>query len=592
MKINLQERGNALLVTVLFFVVVTSAIIVNQTSPVSKKIKGTNQISTSRSTIAGVESGVEDAVYRLKNNLNTPAIINLNNSWATVTTTTTTGSTTKNINSLSSLKNIYKIFNISVNEVPGIGFNYGIEAGLGGVELTGSSGINGNIYSNGPVRGSSSSFITGSAISANAPAMTADQENSSPIIPTTNINIGQANASQDTMQSFTVSSSSPINKVSLYIRKVSTPANATVHIATDNGSGMPSNNYIASGTLLASSVTTSYNWVDVSLNYNPSLTPGVTYWLVINAATNGTRYYQVGANTGGYALGRRVYGQYSTIFTNDLVNDVYFKIFLGGQTGLIEGSSGSIWNRMNIGTGGTGNAQAYTIRYTNTTGTNYCQVGVGNNTVCNTTLPVPVYKSPAITTGNISDWKNEATAGGTYTGNYSIGGSSTVYLGPQKIVGDLTVNGSGILYVTGTLYVTGNISISGAGQVRLAPAYGANSGAIIADGRITIAGSSPVTGSGTTGSYILMITNSNCPTSSSCSSLNAIDISGAAGAVVLYAPNGFVNFSGSASAKSATGYKVILSGATTISYESGLANLLFTSGPSGTFEITKWRESY
>jgi hypothetical protein len=88
----------------------------------------------------------------------------------------------------------------------------------------------------------------------------------------------------------------------------------------------------------------------------------------------------------------------------------------------------------------------------------------------------------------------------------------------------------------------------------------------------------------------MVVSLSDCPTSSSCGSTNAIDVSGAAGAVVLVAQNGTVAFSGSAHAKQATGYAISLSGSTDVTYESGLADMTFDSGPSGAWNVTSWRE--
>jgi hypothetical protein len=222
----------------------------------------------------------------------------------------------------------------------------------------------------------------------------------------------------------------------------------------------------------------------------------------------------------------------------------------------------------------------------------YCQIGGSNNQPCDTSIPAPSPQPWPISDGNIAAWKAEALAGGTTTGNINVGsGWQTQSLGPQKIVGNLNVGGSATLIMTGTLWITGDLTIDGAGRLYLAPGYGAQSGSIIVDGRITIGGSSPVTGSGTTGSYILLVSLSDCPTSSSCGSSNAINITGAADAVVLIAQNGTINFSGSATAKQATGYRVKLSGSTSVTYESGLANLLFSSGPSGSWNVNSWRES-
>jgi hypothetical protein len=66
---------------------------------------------------------------------------------------------------------------------------------------------------------------------------------------------------------------------------------------------------------------------------------------------------------------------------------------------------------------------------------------------------------------------------------------------------------------------------------------------------------------------------------------------GAAGNVLLYAPHGQIRLSQSASLKEVTAYKVVLRNSATVTYESGLSDLVFTSGPSGGYSIKEWKET-
>jgi hypothetical protein len=311
------------------------------------------------------------------------------------------------------------------------------------------------------------------------------------------------------------------------------------------------------------------------------LEQNTTYWLVVDASTSSTKYYTIGATSGGYANGIGKIGQQGGTWNNTTPSglDYYFNIYLGGVTGLIAGSSGSQWNQLHIGTV-SGTAQAHTVNYTNATGNIYCQTGTGNNKSC-TAQTDPVYIDFPVSDANINTWKDEAEAGGTYNGNYSVGWAGAT-LGPKKIVGNLTVSGGGTLTVAGTLWVTGNIVLDGGGTIQLASSYGTNDGVLVADGNITISGGGHATGSGTTGSYIMMLSTSN--------SGSAASISGGAGAVIVYAPNGTINISGGAALKEATGYKMFISGGSSITYESGLANNNFSSGPSGSWSVQTWQE--
>lgn len=591
-KTSKRDQGSVMLITALFFTLLGTAAILGTSNTAVHSLRDTQNTTRTRQSYAATESSLEDVLYRLKEGMDysSTETLSVGGSSATTEITSLLGGSYQ-IATLGEFLNNGRSARAIVEASTGVAFNYGLQVGRGGITLTGSSGINGSVYSNGNITGSGSNFITGSAIAANSESLNANQSNGVAGTPTNTIIFGNNNATQDISQSFTVSSDSPINKIRFYIKKNGNPSNATVRIALDN-SGSPSATYVASGTLTASLVSTSYGWIDITLTTNPALDIGTTYWVVVDAATSASNYYTVAANSNGYTNGQAKIGRYGTSWSNTTPSglDTYFEIYLGGLTSSITGISQ--WNQLRVGTSGNGIAHAQTIDSVTATGTIYCQTGANNNKACDTSLPAPVSQPWPISDSNIDAWKTEAQAGGTTTGNINAGnGWQTVALGPQKIVGNLSVGGSATLNVAGTLWVTGNLTIDGAGRMQLASSYGANSGTIIVDGNIIIGGSSPVSGSGTNGSYILIVSLSDCPTSSSCGSTNAIDISGAAGAVVLIAQNGTINFSGSASAKQATGYKINLSGATTVTYESGLANLNFSSGPSGSWDISSWRES-
>jgi len=585
-KIN-KQSGAAMLISIVFFLFISLAIISGLVSPSIREFKNANVNLNSKKSFFLAESGIEDSFYRIIKNkpIGTSETITLDSN-TTTTTITTLGGGEKEITSLADVSSFQRQLGITLSTSVGVSFNYGVQVGQGGVDLTGSAGVNGNVYANGPITGSSSSFITGTAISANSPALAADQTNGTGV-PAYNVSFANASSTQDIAQSFQVSVESPLNKIQIYIKKISTPSNATVKIVNNNN-GNPGTTTFATGTLSASTVTTSYGWIDVTFSSNPLLDVGTTYWLVVDAGTSSTKYYIIGASNGGYANGLGKIGQMGGTWNNTTPSglDYYFNIYLGGVTGLIAGSSGSQWNQLHIGTV-SGTAQAHTVNYTNATGNIYCQIGTGNNKSC-TPQTDPTYIAFPISEANITQWKTDAEAGGIYNGNYSVGGSNTVSLGPKYITGNLNVDGSGTLNVTGTLYVGGNLTLGGSGKIRLDSSYGTNDGVIVVTGIIDNGGSGQFLGSGTSGSYILALTTNNCD-SSFCSS-DAIEVSGSAGSVILYAPNGTIEFGGSAAAKEATAYKIKLSGSSTITYESGLTNNNFSSGPSGSWVVSNWGE--
>jgi hypothetical protein len=574
-----KNTGAAMMIVVFFFVFISITIILGITVPVVREFRIVTADLQSKQAYFTTESSAEDAMYRIRNSkqIGSSETLVLGSSSAT-TTITTISSSQKQISTLGSLNSRSRKIDLVLGTTSGTSFVYGMQVGQGGFDIQ-SSTITGNVYANGPITGNSSATITGSAISANSPAITADQTNGVGT-PGYNVSFGNAAATQDVAQSFQVSNdTSPLNKIQIYIKKVSTPSNATVKIVTDSA-GLPSTTVIASGTLDASTVTNSYAWVDVSFTTNPALDIGTTYWLVVDAATSSTKYYVVGASSGGYSNGLGKIGQQGGTWTATTPAglDYYFSVYLGGVTGLIQGTSQ--YNQLHVGTV-SGTAQAHTANYTTVTGTLYCQAGTGNNKSCTSQVD-PSYVSYPISDANITSWQTDAANGGTYTGNYAVGYAGAT-LGPKKIVGNLTVSGGGILTVTGTLWVTGSITLNGGGSIKLASSYGTNDGVIVADGTIDISGGAYATGSGTTGSYIMIATTNSSDTAAS--------ISGGAGAVIMFAPNGTLSISGGASLKEATAYKVVISGGSNVTYESGLSNNNFTTGASGTWDVSSWKET-
>jgi hypothetical protein len=396
--------------------------------------------------------------------------------------------------------------------------------------------------------------------------------------PSNNVTFGNATSTQDVTQSFTVSTDSPLNKVSLYIKKVGAPSNITVKIMNDS-SGAVGSTMLASGTLSASSVTTSYGWIDVAFTTNPLLESSKSYWLVLDASSSASKYYIIGASNNTYNSGVGKIGQLSGTWNNTTPSglDYFFNIYLGGVVGLIQGDGQ--WNPLHIGTV-SGTAQAHTLNYVSATGNLYCQSALYNNKAC-ISQPDPVYTSLPVSDANITSWETDASSGGTYTGNYTVG-SSNATLGPKVITGNLTVSSGGTLTVSGTLWVKGNLVLNGGGNIKLSSGYGSNDATIIVDGTVTVSGGGHATGSGTAGSYILILSKS--------SSANAISVSGGSGAMIAYAQYGTITVTGGASLKEATGYRIVVTGGSDIIYESGLTNNNFSSGPSGTWNIETWKE--
>ncbi len=213
-----------------------------------------------------------------------------------------------------------------------------------------------------------------------------------------------------------------------------------------------------------------------------------------------------------------------------------------------------------------------------------CTVG-GAITTPNTSVPTdPPSIALPIDAQQITDWESEAAAGGSL-GSQSISGTTTT-LGPKKIVGDLTITNNSILTLTGTVWVTGNITFGNNTTIKLSTGYGALSGVIIAGvsgssvvGNISPQNNARIHGSGTAGRYWMLLSQKTS------TSTAAINISNNASGAIFYAGSGRIDVSNNGGAKEITAYRVHLNQNAVITYETGLANANFTSGPGGGWEI-------
>jgi hypothetical protein len=571
-----KNKGAAMIIVVFFFMFMSLTILIGIITPVVREFKIASANFDSKKSYFTAESGVEDVLYRIKNSMMVGSSEDLTiDDSSTTTTVTDISSSHKEITSLGETGEVERRVFTSVDTGVGASFSYGVLTGGGGFFMSNNSRINGSVYSNGNITGSETGgvkTITGSATAANSPTLAADQENGSGN-PPYEIIFGKENASQDFAQSFQVSTTGEVSKAKFYIKKISTPSNITVRIVS-NSSGSPSTTNLTTGTISSSGVSTNYGWVEVAFTTNPRLFSGTTYWLVLDSNYSSSKYYKIGLNNNGYANGTGKIGKYSSTWNNTSPSgrDGFFKLYFGGLTGLING--------ITVGTGSVGNAYAHTVTNATIAGTNYCKTGSGNNKACDTSRDDPVPVVMPISEQNILDWKANAEESGIpYEGNYTVSTDNT--LGPKKITGNLNIEET--LTISGTIWVQGNLLLSENSKINLAPEYGSSEGVLVVDGTITIDNNATFEGSGTDGSYVLALTTS---TSSA-----AVSLGQNAGAVALYASNGTILVDQNGTAKSLTGYYIRLAENAIITYDDGLANANFINSPSGSWNVSGWKET-
>ena len=584
------QKGQVIIINTLLFFTLSTAIIFAVTRPVLSSFNITKSFSKSQQSFMLANSAVNEALYKLNTNKTILAgeTVTLSSGEATIAISDYLD--TKNIIVESNVDSYKKKYELELESGSGVSFNYGLQVGQGGFEISGGSGVNGNVYSNGSIVGTNGAYITGTAISANISNPTAIISNQGNINPVSYASFGGNSIAtpQDVAQSFTLNSSESISALRLFIKKDNSPwSNITVRLVLDND-GKPSKNVLAQGTINSSTVTSIFNYITVPFSNTVTLDADTTYWLVFDTVNFNGPTYLLATNDSEYSDGAISVSQNGwsqsnggtwTVYATS-TQDVYFDLYTAGETGLIDGIS--------IGSNGVGDAWAYEINNSTVAGSVYCQVGSSNNKSCDTTRVNPVMQSYPVSDGNILDWKNEAESGGA-TSTVSFG-SGEYIIGPIKINGNMSVGAGAIVNLEGTTYVTGDIIINGGGIIRVAPTVGQKSVILLSDGTIKTNGGGAFEGSGQSGSYILVATTSDCPDGAGCANNNAIEISGGAGAVVLNAQNGTIEFSGGAEAKQVTAHKIVMTGGTTITYESGLANPSFVSGPSGAWRVRVWQE--
>lgn len=556
------------------------------------------------------EAGVDYAVRQLNINpsyTGTPAPMALGN--GEIEISIAGGGSTRELTSTAYIPNktdyrFKKIVRVNLaTSAVNLSFNYGVQSGEGGIVMNNNARIIGNVYSNGNIVGAPGAEITGTAIVAGgiapSPSVTWTSGN-------TDYTFGQAGNNIDAAQSFIAPDSTAINKISLNLKKFGSPSNSIIRIMTDNAN-KPSTNTIALGTLYSSLVTGSYGWVDIYMISSNNMITGNKYWVVFDALASAVNYWSVKFTAGaGYADGNMMYSQNWVNKPWTAVNgDMDFKIYSGGVDTLIqdvtvgEDAYAHIARRITVGrdffgyylwsatiarhakgrelTSCTIGSDAYADINTCTTGgTKYAGAGEPDK-------PASGYP---ISDANIADFKTGASVTTiTPPGGILTLDGATQSLGPAKIMGNLTLTNNTHLTLTGNLYVTGNVNISNNSIIDLDAGYGDTSGVITADGRYIISNNCEFYGTKIPGGGYVPNTHILLITTYSNLTVSGFDLSNNSVTAILFAPNSPITMSNNTNLKEATAYKLYIANNATVTYDSGLQSVLFTSGPGGSWQI-------
>ena len=314
--------------------------------------------------------------------------------------------------------------------------------------------------------------------------------------------------------------------------------------------------------------------------------------------------FGVQSGNGGFELtnGSSVVGN---VFSNGIVEKVgggnatiYGDVISAGPSGLIRDivATSSAWaNTIED------SSIFDTVYYENISNTSYGTAVYTTEEQATTSMPITdedidVWKQDILDNGTVIASTSTECSGGTYL----IDADTT--LGFHKIECNLTIKKQGastVLTLDGPVWVEGNIDFQSGPAIEVDSSVGARTVQFFADNesnrstssKISIGQSTTFTGSGDPKSYILLLSQNTDAEDGEPEDENAIDIDqSSSGDLLVYASHGRIAMGNSISLNEVTGYKIVLGNSAEIIYESGLINLLFTSGPGGGFTIHSWSE--
>ena len=565
-----KNSGQAALIAVIFMMAIMLSAIFGVILLSLKEARVAGNNYKSRNSFFAAEAGIDDAIYRLLRgkNLSSSYAVSLNGATADINVTNVSNNTRRIISSGDASGANRALSAEIVTGTDNVNFFYGVQVGDGGLLMGNNAVVNGNIYSNGNIEGDNGAVVTGDVVVAGGIS-----GNPSVEATTTDSNFSFATVAdnRDAAQSFTANATDRLNKISVYLGKAGSPSgNITLKIAADNG-GKPATGNLASATIANSSVGATPSWIDVSFSSPPNLTNGAKYWIVLDyGSSSAVNYWNWKKDSAdGYADNT---GRYTSdccsgnpVWTN-AGGDLNFRTWIGGVNTKIDG--------LTIGTSTAGTAHANLFVNITVRGS------VCPNQYC--FIENPPREELPISDGVILDWKAAAAAGGTTAGDVIISGTQTI--GPRKITGKLTVSNGATLIVGGTIWVVGDIVFDNLSIIKLAPEYDSFSGVILSDSKIDVKNNSVFSGSGEVGSHMMVLAAKDSIDE------EIINVDNNSEGVIYYAGKGRIKFSNNGVAKEATSYGLILDNNATITYESGLANVNFSSGPAGGWDIIEWKE--
>lgn len=468
---------------------------------------------------------------------------------------------------------------ITASKGVGVDFNYAVQVGEGGLEMSNDSIVNGSIYSNGNISLNNNAKINGDAYVAGGTAPVADQQSDCVSFNCTDYIFGKNVNGEDRLdvaQSFKPAVTNVINKVALKLKKIGSPPDTIVRLMKDSSGQPDKNNVLTSAVLTANLVTDQYGFVEIAFTSSPTLSADTPYWIVLDTSSNGSNYWSWSADSiQAYTRGEAKWSsnwQAKNPTWTLISADLGFKTFMGGAITSIVGTNGVL-----IG----GDAHANTLQNLTISKGAYYQTAQNITAATyHPNSPDPITKTMPVSEANIAAWKQAAQDAGIYTGDIS---SCRATLGPGKYIGNVTFSNNCTVVIRDPIWITDNLVLNNGVTLKLDTSYGSSSGVIVVDGTIGLSNNSKLYGSGVGGSFLMALSTYD----SRASGTHAIDVANSGNEGILYAPVGIIDIANNNRLNEVTAWKIELENNVVVSYDQGLASAFFSSGPTGAYSLIK-----
>ncbi len=163
---NNQSRGAALMLFVIFFIIGSTVLVLGITRGVYEDLVGYRIRAASVQGFYAAEAGIEDAIYRHRDGRAYSNTETFAMQGATTSVTRTLVVDSFEIVSVGTYGGTTKRSELWLSVGDGAAFSFGLQSGNGGILMSNSTSVIGNVFSNGTVEGAGTAIVRGDVISA------------------------------------------------------------------------------------------------------------------------------------------------------------------------------------------------------------------------------------------------------------------------------------------------------------------------------------------------------------------------------------------------------------------------------------------